>query len=278
MIRSKRAEHGDEPSTYKERTHLMLTTTIRRQINRAAIGIAGLVFTFAAVVGFTGCKADEAPSTGFTTAKMMDKDPTLPFHRVWKKQGVDFHRYNKLYVANVNTEYMMAQTDWQKGMRKEEIEADVQKLRAYTKQAVEQAFQKDPKKRFQVVSAPSGDGSTLIMEMALTEVVPSKVVLNALGYAPFGIGMAITGVRMIAKDESSVAFEARLRDASTKEVIAMVADREAEQFAPVSVRGLTWYSHAETMVDQWAQQFVEIANRQPGETVKDTDAFTLKPW
>jgi hypothetical protein len=83
---------------------------------------------------------------------------------------------------------------------------------------------------------------------------------------------------MVADDESSVAFEGRLRDAATNEVVGTVADREAQQYAPVSVRGLTWYSHAETIIDDWARQFVQVASRKPGETVKDTDAFTLKPW
>jgi hypothetical protein len=114
--------------------------------------------------------------------------------------------------------------------------------------------------------------------MALTEVVPSKVVLNALGYAPFGIGLAIKAVRGIAQDVSTVAFEARLHQASTREVVAMMADREAEQKALVSVQGLTWYSHTHSIIDAWADQFVKVANRKPGETVEDTKQFTLKPW
>ena len=58
----------------------------------------------------------------------------------------------------------------------------------------------------------------------------------------------------------------------------MVADREAEQQAAVSVRGLTWYSHAHSIIGTWADQFVKTANRKPGETVEDTKSFTLKPW
>lgn len=58
----------------------------------------------------------------------------------------------------------------------------------------------------------------------------------------------------------------------------MAADRESQQYAPIPVRGLTWYSHAETIITDWSRQFVQIANRKPGEKVKDTDPFTLKPW
>ena len=226
----------------------------------------------------TGCKAKEAKSSGFTTAQMMDKDPELPFHKAWHKPDLDWQKYHKLYVAPVNTEYMLKQTDWQKGERKKEIEADVAELAKFTKETVEKDFRDDPQHRYEVLSEPNKDPDTLIFEIAITEVIPSKVVLNALGYAPFGIGLGITAVRTVAGDQSSAAFEARVSDASTNEIIAMAADRESEQFAPISVRGLTWYSHAKTMIQQWSKQFVQIANRKPHEMVKDTDAFTLKPW
>jgi hypothetical protein len=238
-----------------------------------------LTLSLAAGVGaLNGCKAKEAKSTGFTTADMMDKDPNIPFHKVWRKPGTDWSKYHKVYVAPVNTEYMLKMTDWEKGERKDQIESDVKDLAVFTKETIEKEFREDPEHHFQVLDAPSRDADALDFQVAITEIVPSKVVLNALGFAPFGIGLGITAVRMVAHDESSAAFEARVLDGSTQEVIAMAADREAEQFAPISVRGLTWYSHAKTMIGQWAKQFVQIANRKPGEAVKDTDAFTLKPW
>jgi hypothetical protein len=58
----------------------------------------------------------------------------------------------------------------------------------------------------------------------------------------------------------------------------MLADREAEQKAVVSVRGLTWYSHAQAIISQWATQFVQMSNQKPGEVIKDSDPFTLQPW
>src|SRR5262249_23508158 len=147
-----------------------------------------------------------------------------------------------------------------------------------TQEAIKKAFREDPNHRFNVVEMPPTGSDALILEMALVEVVPSKVILNALGYAPFGIGLAIKAVRGIAKDVSTVAFEAGLRHASAREVVGTVADREAEQKAAVTVRGLTWYSHAHTIIDSWSDQFVKTANRQPGQTVEDTKTFTLKPW
>jgi hypothetical protein len=237
-----------------------------------------LLLSIAGATLLGGCKANEAEHTGFTTTQLMDKDPSLPFHRVWHKPGVDMSKYTKVYVAPVDTKYMLAHTQWQEGERQGQLESDVRDLAVYTKTTIEKEFREDPNHRFQVLSAPSRDLDALTFEVAITEVVPSKVLLNALGYAPFGIGMTVTAVRFLSKDESSAAFEARVRDAGTGEVIAMAADREAEQFAPVSVRGLTWYSHAKVMIDNWAKQFVQVANRKPGEKIEDTDAFTLKPW
>ena len=60
--------------------------------------------------------------------------------------------------------------------------------------------------------------------------------------------------------------------------MAQLADREAAQLAPVDLRGLTWYGDAERIITQWSQQFVQVGDRKPGETVKDTDTFTLSPW
>ena len=247
-----------------------------------ATRIAGAAFCgiLAAVgaIALNGCKAKEAPNTGFTSAEQMKPNPQLPFNRSWRKPGIDWKNYDKLYVAEVNTSYMLKESDWQKGERKDEIQQDVKKLGEYTRQAVIDAFKKDPNHRFEVLSAPTNDPKAIQLELALTEVVPSKVLLNALGYAPFYVGTAVSAARFIASDQSSVAFEGRVRDCATNEVIAMAADRETEQYAPVSVRGLTWYGHSEFIITQWANQFVKTLDRKPGETVKGTDTFTLQPW
>lgn len=240
-------------------------------------GVAAL-----AALSLVGCaKAKPAPAAGFAEHQLMQEDPSVPFHESWVNPKVDRSKYTKLHVAPVNVAYMLAMTDWQKGERAlagDEMKKDVDELAEYTRKAIEKAVREDPRKRFLLVDKPTESPDTMVLEVALIEVVPSKVTLNALGYAPFGIGVGIKAVRAFAEDKSSVPFEARGRDASTNEVLVMAADRETEQFAPVSVRGLTWYSHAHTIIDAWAQQFVQLENRQQGEVVADTSAMTLKPW
>jgi Protein of unknown function (DUF3313) len=225
-----------------------------------------------------GCKAAPAPSAGFADPAVMNPDPTIPFNRFWRKPDVNWKQYDTIYIADVNTSYMLKMTDWQKGERRWDVENDLHTLALYSRNAMIKAFRDDPKHRFKVIDKPAYDSHTLELEMALIEVVPSKVLLNALGYAPFYIGTGITTVRTIANDKSSAAFELRLRDAGTGQVVMQAADREAEQFAVIDVRGLTWYSDLEGIIDDWSRQFVQIANKQPGETIAGSSTFRLLPW
>jgi hypothetical protein len=225
-----------------------------------------------------GCKAAPAPSAGFADSSLLKPDPNTPFNKFWRKPDVQWKSYSKIYVAEVNTSYMMKMTVWQKGERQENVEKDVHTLAAFARDSIMKAFREDPHHRFQVIDTPTHDPHTLVLEVALIEVVPSKVLLNALGYAPFFIGTGVTVVRTVANDKSTAAFEARVRDSSTEEIVMLAADRESEQFAVIDVRGLTWYSDAEGIVSEWSKQFVLLANAKPGEKVEAASTFRLLPW
>jgi hypothetical protein len=225
-----------------------------------------------------GCRAKPAPSAGFADPDLMTYDPSLPFNKFWRKPDVDWKRYDTLYVADVNTSYMLAMTDWQKGERKEEIERDVHTIAVYTRDSLKKSFRDDPTHRFQVVDAPTENTRAVVFEMALVQMVPSKVALNALGYAPFGVGLGVSAVRGAANDKSTVAFEARIRDAATGDILMLAADREYEQGAIIDLRGFKWYTAAHAIIDSWSKQWVKVIEQKPGEKIKDVDTFRLLPW
>ena len=181
-------------------------------------------------------------------------------------------------MADVSTSYMLAMTDWDKGERKDEIERDVHAIGVYARDAIKKAFAEDPKHRFTVVDAPTEAPNALVFEVALIQLVPSKVSLNALGYAPFGIGLGVTIARTAANDTSSAAFEARLRDAATGDIVMLAADREAQQATIVDLRAFKWYTYIHSILDSWSSQFVQVVQQKPGETIKDTPTFRLLPW
>jgi hypothetical protein len=227
---------------------------------------------------FTGCRADPAPSAGFADSELMSKDPLLPFNKYWRKADVEWANYDTLYVADINTSFMLAMTDWQKGERKKEIERDVHQIALYTRDALIKAFREDPNHRFLVVDSPTDSKRAVVMEVALIQLIPSKVSLNAAGYIPFGIGLGITAVRTVANDKSFVAFEARIKDANTGEVLILAADRESEDFAIIDLRAFKWYTHAHAIIDNWSKQWVQVIEHKPGEKIKDVDTFRLLPW
>ncbi len=128
------------------------------------------------------------------------------------------------------------------------MKEDAKELAGYARGVFEEAFRKDTKHRFIVVEQPGPN--TLVVEFALVEVVPNKVVLDALGYAAGpAVGVAGTAAANIqtGTTHSTVAFKARMKDGGTNDVVAMFADRESEKFSIVNIKGLTWYAHAKAI-------------------------------
>jgi len=238
-----------------------------------------LVALMVVSTGLGGCeslKAGPSKGAGFVPMDEMSKREDLPFQKVWSKPGVDWNSYKALFIKEVNTQYLLEANWWQENFRRENMERDAKEVAQYMQQQFKEAFRNDPKHCFRIVETP--EPHSLTFEIALTELVPSNVVLEAMGFAPFGIG---TGVKVMEKATgavSTVAFEARIIDTDTGTVLAMFADREQQKINPINLKGLTWYAEAHSIINDWAGQCVQVANKQPGEVIKASSPFSLKPW
>jgi hypothetical protein len=231
-------------------------------------------------IGLSGCqsmKAEPSKGAGFVPVDEMSQRADLPFNKVWVKAGVDWNQYKTIYIKDVNTKYLLEASWWQKNFRREDMERDARNIAQYMQDKFKEAFRNDPKNRFQVIAAPQPGSLTL--ELAITELVPSNPVLEAMSIAaPYGSGVAVQAAAKESGAKATVAFEGKINDTATGNVLAMMADREQGKVAPINLRALTWYGEANVIIDEWADQFVQIANKRPGETVKDSSPFTLKPW
>lgn len=250
---------------------------MKRIESRAAV----LLILVAAAFGGFGCiqKAKPASPAGFIPEKDLEKPSDLPFQKAWRKKDLDWAHYKEIYIAPWNTEYLRQMTWWEKLERGEKVKEDAKELAGYARGVFEEAFRNDPKHRFVVVDQPGPN--TIVAEFALTEVVPNKVVLDALGYAAgpaVGAAGTVAANVQTATTHSTVSFEGRLKDGGTNDVVALFADRESEKFSLVNVKDLTWYGHAKSILREWANQFVKIVNKQPGQIIKDSAPFDLKPW
>lgn len=221
---------------------------------------------------------EPAPNAGFISQPERQKARAdLPFQKVWIKPGFDKSRYQYMVVAPVNTHYML-EMDWMHNLSSatwlSDVKADIEELAGYFHGQVVRELRNDPKHRFQVVEqAPRKGGRTLKLELALIEIDPSQPVLHGLGWLQPGAG-AVAG----AVNQRRAAFEGRLRDAKTNEVVATFADRDMADIGPIDLTRLTWYGPAKDIMDLWARQFVQLANRKPGEVVNDPTPVTLMPF
>jgi hypothetical protein len=255
-------------------------------------GIHGKALTALAVaVLLAGCStvqetSNEAKAVAVSPAKdagfiqepkRQTKRDDLPFQKVWIKPGFDKSNYKELIVAPVNTQYML-EMDWMHELSSanwaSDVKNDVAELARYFHHQVVTEFKDDPHHRFRVIQDPSQHKQpALRLELALIEIDPSQPVLHALGWLQPGGGTAAGVI-----NQRRAAFEARLRDVSTGEVVATFADRDSQDVGPLDLTRLTWYGPAKGIMDRWAKQFVQVANRKPGEAVTDPTPVTLRPF
>ena len=219
-----------------------------------------------------------APDTAFTPdAQREAKVAYLPFQKAWIKPGFDSKTYTYLVIAPVNTKYML-KMDWLHKLSSvnyvTNVKKDIKEVAGYFQKQVITDFNNDPNQHFVMLDYPAQQTqSVLQLELALIEIDPSMPMLNAAGWLVAGGGTAAGLI-----NQRAVAFEGRIRDLSTNEIVATFADRNVQDIDPLDLTRLTWYGPAKQVIDQWAKEFVEIANRQPGEVVNAPAAFSINPF
>ncbi|MFA7160624.1 MAG: DUF3313 family protein [Kiritimatiellia bacterium] len=239
---------------------------IHRLVLPAGFAIAVCIFTFFC----TGCKAPPARQTTpfiSDTAGMMPVPEIKAYHKSWARNDADWAKFKKIFVAPVSTKYLQERAGWQKSSFAEYDPKGVGDLAAFTRQAFIAAHRANTStNRLEVVDHP--DSGTIILEMAITELVPTKAWLNTVTTAAIGW----------APDKGLIALEARLREGPGGRVIAVFADREQGKDSIFNVKSFTWYSHARAIIEEWAKQSVEVTNAAEGTVISDSPAFELKAW
>ena len=180
-----------------------------------------ILLTALLIPAFLGCRAKPAPDSGFLQdPKLMQPLAGIPYNRIWINPKYHDKTYHEIYVAPVNTDYVMAENVWEQATMATSNKADVAKnikmLADYQRNAYIKACEKDPKMHFKVVDKPGPN--TLILEMAIIQLVPSKAELQALGLVPvMGVGVGVTAVEIGASSATKsedqgkgvIAMEAR---------------------------------------------------------------------
>lgn len=226
-------------------------------------------------------KAKEAPDSGFLEhSELMKEDRTrAPFNKVWRKNKFSDQdkSFEKILIRPVDTTHMlaMAWTDELSLEGKEQASQDAEYIAKYLREEFKKTINADEDCPLKVTDRV--EAKTIVLEMALVELVPTKAWLNIAGNVT---GSFVPGASLIAGLglSGSIAIEGRLKDGETGEVVAMFKDHEKDQSSPLGIQDFTWYQHSKDAIDDWADQFVKLINTDPSHKVEDSLPLTLKFW
>lgn len=217
-----------------------------------------------------GCRATAAPDAGFLDhPELLKESKSVPFNVVWAKEGFSPTQYETITVEPVDTSHLLSMSWWDRASfannsNDSNAKIEVKKLAQYFSDRVIEELGK--------ISGPphyskTSKGKTLALELALVEVIPTKVWLNTVGYV-------FTG----ALDHGAVAMEGRFRDVQSGEIMARWKDRQYGQSSLVSVADLGWYTHAFHTLDYWSEILARLGHTPFSQKIEGRDSVTLKAW
>jgi len=183
---------------------------------------------------------------------------TFPFHYFYLKKNAG--KYDSIYVAPVNTKYLRDNKNWAKLDQKmaKSLGSDINNLAVFTRQTFRSEFAKvKGPKRLNVVEKITDPKHTLIVELAIVGIVPTKAELVILGTAA---NILLPGIGAVAGQlaTGSVTMECMVRNAGTREIIAMFANTEKGQQAILNIAGMTWYNSAKNNITKQAEHTAKV--------------------
>jgi hypothetical protein len=236
-------------------------------------------------------KAREYPDAGFipNPEVLVEMRERSPFNKGWVFDKEKFQElksiYDKIVIQPVNTHF--AELKIKNRYKNEDDAIDqieaIQEIARYMREKFIAALQNAVVEQEPIPSALKPHvfpvdvpgPNTFELELAIVEIVPTDPVINTIGAAA---GFFVPGGGLIRyAGTGSIAIEAIMRDSVTKEVYIMFKDRESDKAAPATIKDFQKYAHIRAIVDDWAEQFAELADSNSSHKVKDSLPFTLNP-
>lgn len=178
-----------------------------------------------------GCAKNEIPSSSGFLGDYSNfiEDPEDSDYFYYEKPGVDFKHYKKFIIDRVLVRF-------KPGTEATEISPDdLKELTDYAREELVEALDE----RYPVVTAPGPD--VMHIRAALTDIVPTNVLLNVVSSAAVGFPVDMGGATM----------EADFLDSQTGErLFAVVSKKVGKPY--YLIEGYTTYLHAKGVFETWA--------------------------
>jgi hypothetical protein len=204
-----------------------------------------------------------------TGAQFLDQVYVAPEYR-GKPVSQEF---SKVYFAPVSVGNLSRQGWWksQSAVTQRQLESDARKLAKNFRQAMANAAHGVSGRQLTVVKEPGPD--TMIIETAITELVPAKAYWNAAATAA---GFVVPGAGLLsAAGSGSITIEGRVRDGGNGKLVASFRDTMKDKMAVVNVNSFTWYGGSEANLNETAANIAHVINAKPGTIISQPSPITL---
>ena len=231
-----------------------------------------------AVAFLTACGSTQPlGKSGFLpNSERLSKPKDLPFKRAWRDPAIDLRTFGAIQLAPVSTDHLhLSKRDRSDPKRVKKKTAAVSELARYAETTFKRTFDR-----------AEASGKPLVCEIAIVEFEPAKPLANVVGYS---LGLAGQAVRQIVVSGGGtvvrssgargyIVIEARLRDASTGEVVFMFADAERGRASIVNIKDFQRMGHAKARIRTWAKQCLAAVRKDPEQKIYEEFLLDLKPW
>jgi hypothetical protein len=229
----------------------------------------------------TGCslkeRSDPVAPTFLNGAPVESSIKEVPFKHAWIAPRDKHLSIKSVFIKPVRTDLLDAD-EWKKSRglavtSKEEFDKSAALLARYFRMKLLAELKQVPNSRFEVVNTP--DSSSLIVEIALTELALSEPVIRAAALAvPVpGVDQALSAV-----SDPHAAFAARFTNFDGSKLLATTADRRFPPIRIIDLNKLRATSSVREIISQWAHELAESIQTDELTTVPRASLFSLLPW
>ncbi len=201
----------------------------------------------------------------------------LPFDHSWEIKDLSLANYTKIIVAPVNLDFFKYD-DWEQSINpiitsQSSYTQEVKNLAIFITNKAQELFkQTNDKNKLILATEPGPD--TLLMEIALIDVVFGKPVANA-GALLVPVPGASQALSILT--EPSIDFEVRLRDSHTSKILATVADRGYTTRRLINFNKFTSGSATREIAENFLEIICESLNKNKLQKIRKI-WFKFLPW
>jgi hypothetical protein len=203
--------------------------------------------------------------------------PDIPFLHAWIAPQATPVTYSKIYVKPVRSD-LLPDDMWlrSRGLAvssAEEFKKDAAVIARYFRIRLLSELKSTSSQRFEVVDTPDKD--SLILEIALTELVLSEPLIRAAALAaPLpGVDLALSAI-----SDPHVSFAARFSSPDGTRLIATAADRRFPPIRLIDLNKLTARSSAREIIAHWSKQLAQAIQLNEFKKVEGNTWFSILPW